>query len=126
MTDPITVAIATAIAGKAVEIVGEPAKEAVAAITRKVREKFRNRPADQATLVAAEADPQSSERVADLAAALHHAALEDPSFDTDLRELWSQVRVNANAQLDGVVNTFHGQADKVIQMRDVHGGLTIN
>jgi hypothetical protein len=126
MTDPITMAIATTLASKAVELVSEPAKEAVAAITRKVREKFRDRPAAEAALAAAEADPQSSERIEDLAAALHHAALEDPNFGTDLRVLWSQVRVDANAQQDGVVNTFHGQADKVIQMRDVHGGLTIN
>ena len=38
--DPMTMAIATAMAGKAVEVAGEPAKEAVAGLVRKVREKF--------------------------------------------------------------------------------------
>jgi hypothetical protein len=126
MTDPMSVAIATAIVGKAVEVAGDQAREAVAAIARKVRDRFRGRPADEAALIAAAEDPGSADRVAALAEALRRAALDDPAFDTELRELWQQVRLDMTAGHDGVVNSFQGQAGKIVQLRDVHGDLTIN
>lgn len=98
MTDPMSIAIATAIVGKAVEIAGEQARETVAALARKVRDKFRGRPAEEAILAAAAAEPESIERVTELAGALRRTALEDPTFDTALRDLWNQVRVDVTAE----------------------------
>jgi hypothetical protein len=126
MTDPTSAAIATAIVGKTVEIAGGQAMEAVAAVVRKVRDKFRGRAADEAALTAAEENPESADRIAELADALRRAALEDPVFDAELRGLWNQVRMDMTAEHDGVVNSFRGQANKVVQVHDVHGDLNIN
>ncbi|GLW05744.1 hypothetical protein Misp01_08740 [Microtetraspora sp. NBRC 13810] len=122
----MTLAIATAMAGKAVEIAGEPAKEAIGAMVRKVREKFRGRAAEEALVIAAETDPDSTNRLGALQGALQRVMGEDPAFAGELRALWNQAQVSAAAHGDGVVNVFHGQAEKSIQLRDVHGGLTIN
>lgn len=123
MTDPITLAIAAAAAGKAVEVTGGAAKDAVTTIVGKIRERFRGRPADEAVLAAATADPDSPERVGELAAALRRAMSDDPAFDTELRTLWGGV--DASAHDDGVVNIFQGNAETSVQMRDVHGDLHI-
>jgi hypothetical protein len=120
MTDPLTVAIAAALAGKAVELVGEPAKQAVAAIVRKVRDKFRGRPDDEAALTAVAVEPDSPERLAAFDAALRQAIADDPAFGAELRALWRQ------AQGGAVTNIVSGRADKSVQLRDVHGDLTIN
>ncbi|MFF5258358.1 hypothetical protein ACFY4C_05390 [Actinomadura viridis] len=125
MTDPMTMAIATAMAGKAVEVAGEPAREAVAAMVRKVREKFRGRAAEEAVLEGVVADPDSPERLSELHEAIRRAIAEDAAFGTTLESLWNQVRSDSTATDDGVVNNFSGQAGKVVQMRDVHGDLRI-
>ncbi|MCG5212693.1 hypothetical protein [Streptosporangium sp. KLBMP 9127] len=113
-------------AGKAVEVAGEPAKEAVAGLVRKVREKFRGRPADEAILGAAAGEPGSAERLAELREALRRSMAEDPAFRDEVQALWGRARLDASAEGDGVVNIFQGRAEKSIQLRDVHGGLTIN
>lgn len=125
MSDPVTVAIATAMAGKAVEIVGEPAKNAVAAIARKVRDRFRGHP-EEAVLAAAEENPGSAPHIDELALALRRAMAEDPGFRAELHALWGQVEAASVAEHGGVVYNFRGQAEKVIMLRDVNGGLTIN
>ena len=125
MTDPITLAIATAIAGKTAESLTEQARQSLAALTRRVREKFRGRPAELATLEAARDDPDSGEHITELARALHEASADDPEFGNEIRTLWDQVHVAAAAQDDGVVNVFSGRAEKVVQLRDVHGDLNI-
>jgi hypothetical protein len=126
MIDPMTVAITAAIAGKAVEMTGEPAVQALAAIVRKVRDRFRGHPEEEAALAAVAAEPDSAERLTVLDEMLERAMAEDPQFGTELRELWQQVRMDVSAEQGGVVNIVSGKAEKVIQMRDVHGDLTIN
>jgi hypothetical protein len=119
MTDTVTMAIATAVAGKTAESITGQAREGLAVLVRRIREKFRDRPAAWAALAAAQADPGAG--AAGLARALDDASAEDPEFRRQIRALWSQVRTGH----DGVVNAFHGRADKVVQLRDVHGDLHI-
>jgi hypothetical protein len=121
MTDPMTAAIAAELAGKAVEMAGGPAKEAIVAIVRKIRDRFRGSPRDEAALAAVAEQPDSAERLAALDAMLRQAIAEDPQFGTELRRLWNQT----GSQGD-VVNIVSGTAEKSIQLRDVHGDLTIN
>jgi hypothetical protein len=45
----------------------------------------------------------------------------DPRFRDEIRAMW--LLVASAAQGDAI---FNGKADKVIQLRDVHGDLTIN
>lgn len=125
MADPVTMAIATAVAGKAAESLTDQARECLASLVRRIREKFRDRPGGQAALEAAQGDPGSGTLASELARALDEASAEDPEFGTQIRELWSQVGTTAAAGDHGVVNVFHGRADKVVQLRDVHGDLSI-
>jgi hypothetical protein len=120
MADAITMAIATAVAGKTAEALSDQARRAIAAIVRRVREKFRDRPAELETLDATISDQAKIGELADL---LHQASVEDPGFGSQIRELWNQSGLIAAD--GGVVNLFHGKADKVIQLRDVHGDLNI-
>jgi hypothetical protein len=106
MTDPITLAIAT----KAAESLGAQVGPALGAIVRKVKERFTGRP---------ELGP-GHER--ELTSVITQAMDEDPAFAADLKSLWQQHIEVA----DGVVNTFHGTAENVVQLRDVQGDLNIN
>jgi hypothetical protein len=126
MADPVTMAIATAVAGKAAESLTGQSTAGLAALVRRIREKFRDRPAGQAALTAAQDDPGSGALAEELAFALDEASAEDPEFGRQIRELWAHVRTAADASDDGTVNVFLGRADKVIQLRDVHGDLRID
>lgn len=141
MVDPLTLAIATAAAGKAVELTGQPVKDGVVALVRKVRGRFRGRPADDDALNGAIADPQDVARLAEtlrremedepsfadeLEAALRRAMDEDSGFRTEVENRLHQTRVEATSKDNGVTNVFNGNAEKVIQLGDLHGGLTIN
>lgn len=123
MSDPMTLAIATAAAGKAVEVAGEPAREAVAALVRRIRERFRGDHLSEQILEGAARDPDSAERLAELDEAIARTRELDPAFDEEVRALWDRVRTDASASGDGVTNVFNGRADKVVQARDIHGGL---
>ncbi|MEO5874794.1 MAG: hypothetical protein ABIS86_18820 [Streptosporangiaceae bacterium] len=128
MTDPITLAIAAAVAAGATrtgESLGEAAQAAAVALVAKVRARFRGSP-DEAVLEQAEAEPEPAEGTTGLAMALERAMAADPGFAADVGNLWSQVRTDAVASGDAVVNNFSGQAETSIQLRDLHGGLTIN
>ncbi|WP_433334244.1 hypothetical protein [Spirillospora sp. CA-294931] len=116
--DPMTIAIITAMAGKAVEVAGG---EAMMTFTRRVRERFRGTPDQQALERAAE-DPGNPEHSETLRATIRQAMADDPTLET----LWTQARNESTANDDGVVNVFNGTAEKSIQLRDVHGDLTIN
>ncbi|GAA4311269.1 hypothetical protein ACFQY7_28725 [Actinomadura luteofluorescens] len=120
----MTVAVATAMAGKAVEVAGEPVRAAVAELSRRVRERFRGRPADEEALARAVGDP-APDQIAGLAGAVERLMAEDPGFGVELRNLWNQAQTNAAATNDGVVNVLNGRAGRVIQLRDVHGDLNI-
>lgn len=144
MSDPLTLAIAAAAAGKAVELAGQPVKDGIATFGRMLRARLGGRPAEEQVLSSAIAEPEDGARIARLAeilgealradpgfadeldAVFRRAVEEDPEFGSlvDTRRQRSRMDVTANDQ--GVTNVFNGTADKVIQLRDVHGGLTIN
>jgi hypothetical protein len=127
--DPITLAIATAVASQTAQSLTSQAGHAIAEITRRIRNKFRDRPADLAILAAAQGEPTSPERTTELAQALDRAVAEDPAFGNDIRTLWDQsgyIPININTAGDAVVNVASGKADKIVQLRDIHGDLTIN
>jgi hypothetical protein len=114
MADPVTIAIASAVAGKAAESLADQVSRPVAAIIARIRERFRHRPAEREMLSAAEHEP---ERAADLAELLQAEMDSDPSFAAEIRALWQQA---------GTVNIVHGNVGKVVQVRDVHGDLNVN
>jgi len=107
----MTVAIATAMAGKAVEVAGEPVRAAVAELVRRVRERFRGAPA--------------GERPEVLEGDVRRLLDEDPAFRAELEAIWQQAHVDASAADDGVVNVFSGRAANVVQLRDAGGDINI-
>ncbi|WP_067490052.1 hypothetical protein [Actinomadura hibisca] len=126
MADPMTIAIACAAAGKAVEVAGEPARAAVAELVARFRRRFQDRPDEQAALERAADAPDSAERLAALEGVIRREMDADPAFGSEVTALWQRAESSVSAQHDGVANNFTGTAGKVVQMRDVHGGFTLN
>ncbi|MFG1858447.1 hypothetical protein ACGFJT_41910 [Actinomadura geliboluensis] len=122
MADPMTVAIATAMAGKAVEVAGEPVRAAVAELAQRVRARFRVRPADELVLARAIDDHN---QIGDLQGAVRKLLAEDPELSEQLTAVWNRAQTAAQAAGDGVVNVHNGRARSVIQFRDVHGDVNI-
>jgi hypothetical protein len=125
--DPITTAIATtiatAVAGQAAQTLTGQATHALAEICTRVRQKFHERPAELAVLATAQSQPSSQKDILLLAGVLRQAAHEDPEFGREIFALWGQ----AQTQITTVSgNVFHGRANKVVQLHDVHGDLTIS
>jgi len=114
-------AIATAVAGKAAESLTGQAAEAIAAIRRKIRERFCGDPGGVPALDGAQDDPSA---MAGLARFLDVEFAADPAFRDEIRALWLQAAPTATD--DAVSNVFYGKADKVIQLRDVRGDLNIS
>jgi hypothetical protein len=120
-------AIATAVASQAAQSRTSQAGHAIVEIAQRIRHKFRDQPADLEILSAAQGEPASQDRTAELARALERATAEDLAFRRDIYALWDQSgNMPMTATGDAVVNVTRGRADKVIQLRDVHGDLTIN
>lgn len=121
MADPLTLAIATAVAsgisGKAAEAMTEQARQAVAAIIAKLRAKLGVHPAELAIASDGSPDPVV------LADVLEREFAADPGFRDEVKSLWVQVAPTVTG--DAVSNVFTGQADRVIQMRDVHGDINL-
>lgn len=124
MPDPITTAIATAVAGSAAQSLTTQAGRLLAEIMNRLQRKFRGHPDDLALLTAAQNEPGAREHAATLAVSLHHAFEEDPAFGRELLALWQHYLKATNGTVPG--NIFNGIADKVIQVQEVRGDLTIN
>lgn len=121
MADPLALAIATAVAGKAAESLTGQAQQAIATLMGKVRERLRRHPEGTVTLDAAAADRSAAES---LAVALEREFEASPDFRNELMSLWQQI---GESSVDAAVsNVFVGTADRVVQLRDVHGDFTIN
>jgi hypothetical protein len=104
--DPLSLAIAGALAAGVATGAGESTGAALPALFRRIRERFARR-------------PEVPESQAQLATALDEEFTRDPEFRQECENLWNQATGN------GVVNSFHGQAKNVVQVHDIHGGLTM-
>ncbi|MFE2141133.1 hypothetical protein ACFXA3_05140 [Streptomyces sp. NPDC059456] len=104
--DPLSLAIAGALAAGVATGVGESTGAALPTLWRRVRERL----AGHAVVPHAEAE---------IATALDQEFTRDPSFRQECETLWNQ------AASGGVANSFHGQAKNVVQTREIHGGLTM-
>ena len=125
MADTLTLAIATAVASKSAEKMTEQAQQAIADIVQRIREKLATRHQTRAEVAILEsAIDDDGSATEPLARILDREFTADPSFRDEIRALWGQAAsVNANY---GVLNVFTGTADKVTQLGNVGGDLTIN
>jgi cation transport regulator ChaC len=127
MADPMMLDVATIIVRKTVEALADPAKDAVVRLMTTVRNRFRGDKEAETALAVAEAAPDSPAHVEELARVLERLSAADPEFSRDLRTLRNLVRgeSTSTAQDDGVINNFTGTAEKVVQLRDVHGNINL-
>jgi hypothetical protein len=108
--EPILVSIAAALAAKS-----------ATSLYELVKRKFAGRQDAVAALEAADGAAPDSHEVAAVATHLAAASEEDPAFGVELRNTWQQVSVSQ----DGVVNQITGNVTgKVVQARDIEGGIT--
>jgi hypothetical protein len=123
MVDPLAITIATNVATKIADSLTDQAQRAMATIIQRIREKLRSRPdqlGEVATLDATVAVGDAP-AVEALVRTLEQLFAADAEFRDEIQALWDSARSD-----DSVTNIFHGKAEKVIMMRDVHGDLTIN
>ncbi|MFI0980999.1 hypothetical protein ACH4SP_28835 [Streptomyces sp. NPDC021093] len=104
--DPLSLAIAGALAAGVATGAGESAGAALPALARRITERFSGR-------------AHRPESRAQLSAALDEEFGRDPAFRQECEALWNQ------AADGGVANSFQGEARNVVQARDIHGGFTI-
>jgi hypothetical protein len=120
MADPVTLAIASSVAGRTAQALTEQGQQIIAVIIGKIREKLISRQGDVAVLDAAANDASVAESLAGVLGAEFTA---DPRFREEIEALWRQAtQVKA---VNAVTNVVSGTARNVIQARDV-GSLTIN
>jgi hypothetical protein len=124
MPDEWVMAVATALAAKGTEAVIAGGKSAVGALYRMVRDRFGGDARNAAVLRAAVEHPDDQDRQGELAQVLAHAMDSDPGFAQQVRVYWREASVEIAAGDGGVVNQFSGSADKVVQARDISGGIT--
>jgi hypothetical protein len=119
MVDEILISIATALAAKAATSVVDVVKKAI----------HRRPKADQAVLAevldAPTALASDSPVVPRLAEVLARAEADDAEFKQALRAEWAKVdHLDQHADNGGVVNQVTGNVTgRVIQARDIHGGI---
>lgn len=119
------VAVATVLATKAAEGLSEAGRAAFGRLMQLVRRKLRADPAQEAVLESALAQPDDDVLIQGLAAVLEGAASHDGAFAAELSRLWTVMRDERVAAVQGgVVNQVSGTVSgTVVQARDVHGGI---
>lgn len=90
-------------------------------MVEKLRDRFRKSPDKAKILDSAIETPGAADSLVRL---LHQEFAGDPRFRDQIRELLLQVSPVLAA--DAVSNVFTGRAEKVVQLRDVHGDLNIS
>lgn len=125
MTDPFLDSLATALAtqvASGLSSAGSKALEKVRALVRgKAEEDRETRTAlEEAERTAGEAEIRA------LAERLDQVREQDREFADRLSSEGEPVHREINAGEDGVVNVNSGNVDKLVQARDIQGGITFN
>lgn len=120
MSDPIIDSIAAALAGQAVTALSTAGKKAVSKIRDMIRGRPEEDPETLAALDAAEGASAGQPEITALAQRLDERAAEDAQFNEELRTQGTTVHNEVHNKVD---NKFYGNADKVIQAGEIHGGI---
>jgi hypothetical protein len=123
VTDPIMMAIAAALAGKAGEAVIDGGRGAWSSLVRLIRTRFAADPEATGILDTAQADPDDQDNVRELAETVDRIAIRDAEFAQRLRNLWPQAQADLRVGSD-VFNSNSGSVrGHLVQGRDIGGGL---
>lgn len=127
MTDPLTTSIATALATGATAALSDGVRALITKLATLVRDRFRQNPPDEETLVAASSNPHDLDAVKRLAELLGQRMRGDPEFAERLRALWTDIAAAGPGHRDEITNVVSGPVHgSVVQARDVHGGITFH
>jgi hypothetical protein len=115
MPEPVLVAIAAALTGRA-----------AGSLYDLVNKRFARNPAAAEALAAAECAAKDSPEVAQLATALEVAERDDAAFSEALRVEWERASQTQHAEGSEVINQVSGKVSgNLVQARDVHGNITL-
>ncbi|ASU82665.1 hypothetical protein CDO52_07575 [Nocardiopsis gilva YIM 90087] len=119
MADPITLAVAAAVAGKVTEALDDGARAVLKKLRAALRERFGNDPEARRALEAArDDDGEDAILVEELATHMDGAQ----QSDADIRALVEALRPHFDSGGGNVTNTITGDVEGIaIQARDVHG-----
>lgn len=120
LTDPITTAIATAVAGSAATALTAEATRILKDITARIRHKLRGDP--DAPGIPADTNG-TPEEISALADRLHRAFHDEPDFETEITALWEDY---CRAVGNTYTNNFYGTAHTSVIVGEHHGDLNIN
>ncbi len=90
-----------------------------------VKARFADNPEATAALEAAAGAAEDSPEVRELGRVLERTSEQDPEFAEQLRTEWERFTASGHAQTGGVVNQVSGQVNKLVQARDIHGGVNL-
>ena len=120
MTEEFLTALAGGLSEQGAVLLAAGGKSALASVYQLVRQRFRPGSDEAGALEAAVRNPGAPEHIDSLVAALTRVVEDDPTFAARLSTLWRQ----STADRGSVVNNFDGAAEKVVQARDISGGIT--
>jgi hypothetical protein len=114
MIEPVLIAIANSLAGKA-----------TGALYDLVRKKFAASRHDTATLEAAAGADEDTQQVSRLAEALERAETDDAEFKSRLRTEWAELSGTGRSGDGAVANDISGTVSgNAVQARDIQGGIS--
>jgi len=124
MTEDFLTALAGGLSEQGASLLAVGGRSALVSIYQLIRQRFRPGSDEVEALEAAVQHPGERQQIDMLAAALAQATANDPAFADRLAALWRETTQQPTADRDSVINNFDGEAEKVVQARDISGGIT--
>ena len=124
MTEDFLNALAGGLSEQGAALLTAGGRNALTSVYEFVRRRFRPGSDEAEALEAAVNNPGEQRHIDSLAAALAQVAADDPAFADRLAALWQETAQPPTADRGSVVNNFGGEAEKVVQARDISGGIT--
>ena len=125
MSDELVNAIATALSAQGRELIVAGSKGALTSLFSFIRERFNRDPNKAEVLDSAINRPGDQPGIDALSGLLTNAMAQDPEFAAQVLSYWRDAAGNGPAGSDAVMNNFIGSANKVVQIRDVQGGVSL-
>ncbi|MFI7541748.1 hypothetical protein [Actinoplanes sp. NPDC049599] len=124
MTEDFLGALAGGLSEQGAALLTAGGKSALTSVYQLIRQRFRSGSDEAEALEAAVQHPGDQEHIDSLSAALARVMADDPAFAERLSTLWRETTRQPAADRGSVVNNFDGEAEKVVQARDISGGIT--
>jgi hypothetical protein len=124
MAEDFLAALAGGLSEQGAALLTAGGKSALTSVYQLIRQRFRPGSDEAEVLEAAVQHPGEQQHIDALAAALSQVVANDPAFADQLSTLWRESTQQPTADRGSVVNNFDGEAEKVVQARDISGGIT--